>query len=177
PIASLPQIRIQTAIGRKITPQRILGIALREAGHHTEPRSADSVNHTEIEAFGKGTLLRRNVFRLYVKDLRGRDRMKIGTGDECIDELLVIRKSSEDPQFDLRIIGDHESASLTGSKAAPVFTFVRYLLEIRIRARETAAWCAYLTKICVNSSGGRLNEFENILTEARDSFCHSSIFE
>jgi len=101
PIASLPQIRIQTAIGRKITPQRILGIALREAGHHTEPRSANSVNHTEIEAFCKGTLLRRNVFRLYVKDLRGRDRMKIGTGDKCIDELLVIRKSSEDPQFDL----------------------------------------------------------------------------
>src|SRR5918997_3051804 len=77
---------------------------------------------------------------------------------EGLHEAGVVRDLGKDPKFDLGVIGDDEDVALLGDEAAPELVLVRYLLDIRRGAGETAGRDPALQEVRVDAPGLRVYE-------------------
>ncbi|MNT25932.1 hypothetical protein D3C72_1614780 [compost metagenome] len=77
-----------------------------------------------------------------------------------MDELRVLGHFGEDPQLDLRVVGDYQLAVGIRHEAGPVALLVGDLLDVGVGRRHAARVGSELVKLRVNPAGDGVNVAE-----------------
>ena len=103
--------------------------------------------------------------------------MQIRAGIERINESLIARELGENTQFDLRVVGNHQSSLFRmAHETATIFDCVGHLLDVGVRAREASGRRANLAKVGVQAASRRINELHHILAITGQRLLHCPVF-
>ena len=104
----LVHVSVNRAVAGEIGIDIFLGLLTGNRNIAGQSEVADAINNAEIDGFGMGALLRRDLVPGNAEDFRRRPAMDVLIFLEAVDHRRVLRQMSQKAQLDLRVVAGYD---------------------------------------------------------------------
>ena len=123
-------------VGFKIPVYQFFGFLTGNVHTLRQPEDGDAVDDAEVGCLGFAAHIGGYVINIHLIYFGGSGGMNVITAEEGINHILVLAQMCHDAQFDLRVVGREELASVIGDEGFADFLAVLvtngYVLQVRI---------------------------------------------
>ena len=163
----------------------LIHILLRGGARNTEvirqTKRAHAVNQAEVDHFGHTPLVKRNVFQLNAKNLRGGTRVYVVAISKRVQQPGVLRQMREDTQFNLRVVGRHHDAirrrDKGGADFSPQLSAHGDILQIWLVRGQASGHGDRLRIVGMHAPRARLDHARQRVGVGRFEFGQATVFK